>query len=61
MKNLLLAVSLCVVSGCSIVEVEHTHGELPEFNVPAIKEVCNHKARVKEKHGGLVVVCEIKL
>ena len=61
MKNLLLAVSLYVVGGCSMVEVEHTHGELPELSVPKLKELCDKRARVKDKYGGIVFECQIKL
>ena len=61
MKTSLLAVSMCVVSGCSWIEIEHTQGELPDLNLPSIEKVCDHKARIEEEQRGLVVVCEIKI
>ena len=61
MKALLIAVSIMVVcSGCTSIEIEHEHGELPDLKFPAIEDFCTHKARLREKHGGVVFTCEIK-
>lgn len=61
MKALLIAVSIMVVcSGCTSIEVEHEHGELPDLKFPTVEKICTDKARLREKHGGVMFTCAIK-
>jgi hypothetical protein len=60
MKTILLT-ALVMLSGCSMIEITHDQGKLPDVDLIGAEEVCTKKLSAKIKTNRFVITCTIHI
>jgi hypothetical protein len=59
MKILLIAIVM--LSGCSMIEITHEQGQLPDVDLVGAEKICTKKLKAKIKTNQFVVTCTIDI